>query len=140
MHSWAKDHPENHPEGSPKAQLQHGRWHLLGGDVQANFGPLAGVLRQHVETMPNPWVPHASQAQERCCDQRLPGKSFNPIINFSKSCSQGMKPTKKEMDLQGENGFTERVLHLSITGKAVAAGSCLPWAHCSPQEGNYRAC
>ena len=139
-HSWAREHPEKHPEGLPKLQLQHGRWHLLGGDVWANFAPLAEVLQQCVETTPSTWVPHASRAHKRCCNRRLLGKSFNPIINFSKSCSQGVKPTKKGTDLLGENGFTERVLHLSITGKVVAAGSCLPWARCSLQEGNYGVC
>lgn len=89
---------------------------------------------------PKSLIPHASQADERCCNQRLPGKSFNPIINFSKSFSQGMKPNKKGTDLLGENRSMERVLHLSINGKTVAAGSCPPRACCSPQEGNYGAC
>lgn len=44
MQSWARDHPERHPKGLPKLRLQHGWWHLLGGDVWANFAPLAGVL------------------------------------------------------------------------------------------------
>ena len=104
--------------------------------MRANLAPLAGVLEQSVETAPSPRVLHASRAHEGCCHRRLPGKSFNPINNISKSCSQGMKPNKKGTDVLGQNCSVERVLYLSVTGKAVTAGSCPPQAHCSPQEGN----
>lgn len=83
------------------------------------------------------WVPHASWTPKRCWNQRLLGKSFNPIIN-SKIF---MQPNKKGTDLLRENGIMKSIFMIpfTTTGKAVVDDSFLPQAHCSPQEGNYRA-